>query len=119
MLSTTGRPFDKDCLRSAVRGAREFQLKYGARIYAGEFSAVAWAEGAENYLRDCISLFGEYGWDWTYHAFREWEGWSVEHETAGPGSPSLPSADNPRRRALLEGLSPTTRNQTTKGQNHE
>ena len=19
------------------------------------------------------------GWDWSYHAFREWDGWSVEH----------------------------------------
>ena len=115
------RGWERDfCLRDRIlKPVREFQLKYGARIYAGEFSAVAWAEGAENYLRDCISLFAEYGWDWTYHAFREWEGWSVEHETAGPGSPSLPSADNPRRRALLEGLSPITRNQTTKGQNHE
>ena len=115
------RGWERDfCIRDRIlKPVREFQLKYGARIYAGEFSAVAWAEGAENYLRDCISLFGEYGWDWTYHAFREWEGWSVEHETAGPGSPAIPSADNPRRRALLEGLSPTTRNQTTKGQNHE
>ena len=21
----------------------------------------------------------EYGWDWSYHAFREWPGWSLEH----------------------------------------
>ena len=35
MLSTTGRPFDKDYLRRAVRGTREFQLRHGARIYAG------------------------------------------------------------------------------------
>ena len=82
----------------------EFQEKYGARIYAGEFSAVAWAPGAERYLRDCISLFEQHGWDWTYHAFREWNGWSVEHETAAPGRPSVPSADNPRKRALLDGF---------------
>lgn len=48
-------------------------------IYAGEFSAIRWAPGAVNYLRDCIDLFEEYGWDWTYRAYREWDGWSVEH----------------------------------------
>ena len=81
----------------------KFQEKYGARIYVGEFSAVAWAPGAGDYLRDCISVFNEHGWDWTYHAFREWAGWSVEH--AGEDDASLrPSADNPRKRALLDGL---------------
>ena len=68
-----------------------------------EFSAVAWAPGADQYLRDCISIFEEYGWDWTYHAFREWPGWSVEHE--GPDAHHfVPTADTPRKRALVEGL---------------
>jgi hypothetical protein len=50
-------------------------------IYLGEFSAIRWAPGdsAHQYLRDCIDIFEEYGWDWAYHAFREWDGWSVEH----------------------------------------
>ena len=26
-----------------------------------------------------IDVFEEHGWDWSYHAFREWNGWSVEH----------------------------------------
>ena len=58
---------------------REFQLAYNVHIYVGEFSAIRWAPGAADYLRDCIELFEEYGWDWTYHAYREWDGWSVEH----------------------------------------
>lgn len=37
-------------------------------------------DGAERNLADLISIFNEYGWDWTYHAFREWPGWSVEHK---------------------------------------
>ena len=79
------------------------QLRHGAKIYCGEFSAAAWAPGADAWRRDCIDLFEEYGWDWTYHAFREWNGWSVEHE--GPDAEHLvPSADNPRKRALLDGL---------------
>ena len=90
-------------MRGALRPVREFQLRHGARIYCGEFSAVAWASGAEEYLRDCIDLFEEYGWDWTYHAFREWPGWSVEHE-GSDAEHLVPSADNPRKRALLDGL---------------
>lgn len=104
-LSSTGRPFDKEYLRRAVRGAREFQLRHNARVYVGEFSVAAWAPGADRYLADCADIFAEYGWDWTYHAFREYEAWSVEHDFPLPpvfGGKSVPSRDNPRKRVLLE-----------------
>jgi len=95
--------WDRDFLRRQLAEVRMFQQTHGAKIYIGEFSAIAWAEGAEAYLRDVISIFEEYGWDWSYHAFREWPGWSVEHE--GPDASRLkPSADNPRKHALLDGL---------------
>ena len=95
------RGWDRDYIRRLVEPVRAFQLRHGAKIYVGEFSAVAWAEGAENWIRDAISVFEEYGWDWTFHAFREWRGWSVEHE--GPDIDHMvPSGDNPRKRALLE-----------------
>jgi len=71
--------WDKEQLRKVLAPVREFQLAYNVHIYCGEFSAIRWAPGAANYLRDCIDLFEEYGWDWTYHAYREWDGWSVEH----------------------------------------
>ncbi len=71
--------WDKEQLRKVLQPVREFQLAYNVHIYVGEFSAIRWAPGAANYLRDCIELFEEYGWDWTYHAYREWDGWSVEH----------------------------------------
>lgn len=90
-------------LRDVMKPVREFQQKHNARIYVGEFSAVVWAPGAEKYLEDCIAIFEEYGWDWSYHAFREWNGWSAEHE--GPDAEHLiPSADNPRKRVLLKGI---------------
>ena len=97
------KKWDIDFLREVLRPVREFEKRHHAKIYIGEFSAIAWANGAEKYLEDCISVFEEYGWDWTYHAFREWKGWSVEHE--GPDDRSMvPSDDNPRKRALLEGF---------------
>ena len=103
VLESGGGILDKEWLRRQLAPVREFQLKHGARILVGEFSAIAWARGADRYIRDCIDIFEEYGWDWCYHAFREWKAWSVEHE--GPDRDHLvPSADNPRKRALLDGF---------------
>jgi hypothetical protein len=100
--------WDRECLRRVLGPVRAFQERHGAKIYVGEFSAAAWAPGADAYLRDCIALFAEYGWDWTFHAFREWGAWSVEHEAIEPGraGPSnfRPVDDTPRKRALLEGF---------------
>ena len=78
----------------------EFQQKYDVPIYVGEFSAIRWApeNSAYRYLNDVIEIFEEYGWDWTYHAFREWSGWSVEHtEDRSNNSP----ATEPTERELL------------------
>ena len=95
--------WDKERLRRVLAPVRSFEERHGAKIYVGEFSAAAWAPGAENYLRDCIEVFNEYGWDWTYHAFRESPCWDVEKE--GPDFPHLvPAPDTPRKLVLLEGL---------------
>lgn len=69
---------DRETLRSYLQPVRDFQLAYNARIYCGEFSAARWAPGADKWLEDVTSIFEEWGWDYTYHAFREWQGWSLE-----------------------------------------
>lgn len=97
--------WNREYVRERLSAVREFERRTGAKIYIGEFSAAIWAEGAENYLEDCLAVFAEYGWDWTYHAFREWSGWSVEHEGTGP-TDIHPSKDNPRMRVLKKGLKP-------------
>ncbi len=76
-----GQQWDKAQIERALQPVIDFQKRYRVQIYVGEFSAIRWApEGsAYRYLRDCIDVFEEHGWDWTYHAFREWSGWSVEH----------------------------------------
>lgn len=78
-----GQRWDKERLREAMLPAVEFQREFNVHIYVGEFSAIRWApdHSAFRYLRDLIDLFEEQGWDWSYHAFREWAGWSVEHTT--------------------------------------
>lgn len=94
--------FDREALRRYLQPVREFQQAYNVHVMIGEFSAVRWAEGADRYIADCISLFEEYGWDWSYHAFREWGGWSVEAADLPYNLHSHPPASEPtaRRRAL-------------------
>jgi hypothetical protein len=96
-----GLQCDKEALRRHLQPVRDFQVAYNVHIYAGEFSAIRWAPGesAANYLRDCIDLFEEYGWDWTYHAYREWDGWSVEH--GSDRNDTHPTAQPTSRKQLL------------------
>jgi len=96
--------WNKDWLRKTIQPIRDFQLKHQCRIFVGEFSAASWAAGAENYLRDCIDLFEEYGWDWTYHAFRESPIWDVEKVYDSQGNFVPAAEDTPRKRALLDGF---------------
>ncbi len=78
-----GKYWDKAELEKSLEPVIEFQKKYNVHMFVGEFSAIRWApdNSAFRYIRDCIDLFEEQGWDWTYHAFREWSGWSVEYTT--------------------------------------
>jgi len=78
-----GQKWDKAQLEAALQPVVAFQKKYNVHIYMGEFSAIRWApdNSAQRYLKDVIDIFEAHGWDWTYHAFREWDGWSVEHNS--------------------------------------
>jgi len=78
-----GRYWDKAALEAVLKPVVDFQKNYNVHIYIGEFSAIRWAPGqsAHDYLRDLTEIFEAHGWDWSYHAFREWHGWSVEHDS--------------------------------------
>jgi endoglucanase len=97
-----GKHWDKAALRVALQPVADFQRDYNVHIYMGEFSAIRWAPGdsAHRYLRDVIDIFEENDWDWSYHAFREWNGWSVEH---GPDrNDTRPAAEPTDRQRLLQ-----------------
>ena len=94
----------KDEIRKSLAPVRDFQLKYQVPILIGEFSAVRWApkEDAECYLRDVIEVCEEYQWSWIYHGFREWHGWSVEHdETFAAHDTAVPPATQETNRAKI------------------
>ena len=98
-----GTAWNKERLRQEMQPARNFQLAYHLRMYVGEFSAVRWAPdgGAYAYLKDLTDIFEEYGWDWSYHAFREYQGWSVE--LGGDPQDLSPSPTPTDREQLLRG----------------
>ena len=98
--------WDRTYLENCFRHVKDFERRHRAKIYIGEFSAIAWGQGAENWLADWIGVMNSNRWDWTYHAFREWNGWSVEHTASAVGVYQA-SSDNPRKRALLAGINET------------
>ena len=86
-------------IKKKLSYVRAFEARHQAKIFVGEFSAFACAPGAEKYLEDCIRVFEEYGWDWTYHAFREGTLWSVEHE--GTALDVMKPAETTKRKTVL------------------
>lgn len=73
--------WDKDALREALEPLSIFQKQHYAPVYIGEFSAVRWAEGAEQYIVDLSSIFDEYGWGWSYFSATGWHGWNPDYNS--------------------------------------
>jgi endoglucanase len=98
-----GKLWDKAALEAALKPTIDFQKRYHVAIYIGEFSAIRWAPGesAYQYLKDAIEVFEAHGWDWSYHAFREWDGWSVEH-TGDPKDKARSATETTRQRWLRD-----------------
>ncbi len=96
-----GMNVNKEMLRARLQPVRDFQKAYNVRIFVGEFSAVRWAPGAATYIDDLISIYEEYGWDWAYHAFRNWPGWSVEHADLPYDRDHHPLATTPTDREIV------------------
>jgi hypothetical protein len=71
-------------MRNVLANVRKFQEKTGARIYVGECGGNRWVPGIHNYYRDLLSLFEEYGWSWTFHAFRESDAFDTEIGSTKP-----------------------------------
>ena len=92
--------WDRAALRQAMSPAAEFARKWRVQMYVGEFGAARWAKGADAYLADLISIFEEYRWDWTFHSFREWQGWDPEYDE-DPRS-TVPSSRETARLKVLK-----------------
>lgn len=90
-------PMTKAMLRDFLEPLRRFSLAYRVPVYLGEFSAPRWAPGVATYLQDVSDIAEEYGWPWTYHAFREANVWDVEYAALpanqGGGVPAVGITD--------------------------
>ncbi|WP_419646580.1 glycoside hydrolase family 5 protein [Victivallis vadensis] len=96
-----GVMWNRERIRETLQPVIDFQKRHNCKIYVGEFSAIAWAPGAEKFLNDCIEVFEELGWDWTYHSFRESPVWNVE--MAGDCIKNMkPVKSTPRQKVLLQ-----------------
>ena len=96
--------WNREWLEKRFAQVDEFSRRFGAKVYVGEFSCIGWSDGAEKWLADCLSVMNARGFDWTYHAFREWPPWSVEHETKVGDPRGVAVADTLRKQVLIEGL---------------
>lgn len=98
--------WNKEQLEKFLQPVIQWQKDYNAHIYVGEFSAIRWApdSSAYNYLKDCIEIFEANDWDWNYHAFREWEGWSVEYDNNKQNTQPSPTP-TPRQQLMMEWFS--------------
>ena len=97
-----GETWNKERLRDEMLPAIEFQRDTNCQMYVGEFSAARWAPGdsAYLYLADLIDLFEECEWDWSYHAYREANVWSVEY--GKEQKHARPVATTKRKELLLD-----------------
>ena len=91
-------------LSRALEPVRAFARKHGIPVLVGEFSIVRWAPGdsSARYLSDVLDLFEAEGWSWTYHAFREYEGWDAELDPALPKGTKAGRSANAKAIGLLK-----------------
>ena len=78
--------WDKAALEDSMKGAIEFQKKYGVKIFVGEFSVIRWAPGAARWLSDVIEIFEKHHFSWTYHCYGYWNGWNPTFSADAPES---------------------------------
>ncbi len=75
--------WDQETLRGEIQDVIQFKNAHpDKRILVGEFGVLRWAPGADQWLRDCIELFEEYGWDWCNHSPSGWNGYNATYPPA-------------------------------------
>ena len=68
--------WNKAQLEASVQEVVKFQQKYNVKVWIGEFGAVRWAGNAGQWIRDTISIWEKYGWDWCYHSYGGYDGFN-------------------------------------------
>ncbi len=83
------RYWNKKELEDSISPLIEFQNKYKKLVWIGEFSAVRWAPGGDDYVRDLIDVFDSHGWGWSYFCYNSYHGWNPDYDNVlDPKSPN-------------------------------
>lgn len=77
------RDFLYKLLKEHVHGWQVMNNVPSNRILVGEFGITREVKGAENYLRDLLEIFDEFGWSWLLYSFRD-EEWDALDYELGP-----------------------------------
>ncbi len=75
-----GKYWDKTELTQLIEPLHLFQQIHPAPVFIGEYSAVVWATGGEQYLQDIASIFNGYGWGYDYFSATDWHGWNPDYD---------------------------------------
>ena len=97
--------YTKQLLSDYAEYVRLFTRAYPTqRVYVGEFSFIRSGPGdsVPTWLADAIDIFEREQWHWTYHAFREYEGWDAEIDVGPLGSPGPRTSGATGIRTLVE-----------------
>ena len=70
--------WDRDATKEGLAVVRRFQQKHDVPIFVGEFGGLRWVPGVDEYFRDQVELYEEWGWSWAHYIFREWHGLEIE-----------------------------------------
>ncbi|MEW6356499.1 MAG: cellulase family glycosylhydrolase [Planctomycetota bacterium] len=108
--------WDKKQIEKMHEDVEKFRRQWKVPIFIGEFSVVRWApkEDALHWLQDVLDTFEANGYSWAYHAFRTYNGWSLEHDETFwmPGAPPPePSKIETERAKLVKAYLKRNRNQ--------
>ncbi len=73
-----GIGFSSTTLYDYMLEARTIAARDSVPMFIGEFSCLRWGPGCTQYLTDVTTQFGNENWGWTYHAWRNYQGWDAE-----------------------------------------
>lgn len=73
--------WNKEALRRALQPLADFKQKYDVPVWIGEFSAIRWAKGGNQWIKDAVSVFDASGFGWAYWVLNGWHGWDPFFDT--------------------------------------
>lgn len=76
------KALDYQPLLKDISYIRKFQKKNPSKkIFIGEFGCARWAPNCKDFLWTIIQYCKTFNWVWTFHAYRDFQGWDQEYSS--------------------------------------